>query len=77
MNTHKIKHSDKRGAINFPIVPLHFEKNMKSAAGVSVNDIPMMAMSQAINDYCKGVGGKMKCYPTLENVAYQLSLFSI
>lgn len=52
-NHSEMKHSGKREAVIFPTVPLDFIKNLKSAAGVSVNDILMTAVSQAIHDYCK------------------------
>lgn len=41
-----------RGFILFPTVPLDFVKAIKCAAGVSVNDVLMTAVSQAIYDYC-------------------------
>eukprot|EP00571_Detonula_confervacea_P010981 CAMPEP_0172303904 /NCGR_PEP_ID=MMETSP1058-20130122/5406_1 /TAXON_ID=83371 /ORGANISM="Detonula confervacea, Strain CCMP 353" /LENGTH=505 /DNA_ID=CAMNT_0013014941 /DNA_START=251 /DNA_END=1768 /DNA_ORIENTATION=- len=53
MNHSKMKHSGKREAVMFPTVPLDFVKKLKSAAGVTVNDILMTAVSQAIHDYCK------------------------
>jgi hypothetical protein len=49
----KMKHSRNRSCIIFPDVPLDFVKKLKSAAGVTVNDIIMTAVSQAIHDYCK------------------------
>lgn len=48
----KRKHSGNRSCVVFPNVPLEFVKNLKSAAGVTVNDIIMTAISQAIHDYC-------------------------
>lgn len=53
MNHAKMKHSGKREAVIFPTVSLAFVKDLKSAAGVTVNDILMTAVSQAIHDYCK------------------------
>ncbi|KAL3780270.1 hypothetical protein ACHAW5_001530 [Stephanodiscus triporus] len=53
MNHSEMKHSGKRKAVFFPTVPLDFVKKLKTAAGVSVNDILMVAISQAIHDYCK------------------------
>jgi diacylglycerol O-acyltransferase len=47
-----MKHSGNRSCIIFPNVPLDLIKNLKSAAGVTVNDIIMTAVSQAIHDYC-------------------------
>jgi diacylglycerol O-acyltransferase len=48
----KMKHSGNRSYVMFPSVPLDFVKKLKSAAGVTVNDIIMTAVSQAIHDYC-------------------------
>jgi diacylglycerol O-acyltransferase len=48
-----MKHSGNRSCVLFPPVPLDFIKKLKSAAGVTVNDIIMVAVSQAIHDYCK------------------------
>ena len=53
MNHAKMKHSGKREAVIFPTLPLDFIKQLKIAAGVTVNDILMTAVSQAIHDYCK------------------------
>lgn len=50
--TGQMKHSGNRSCIMFPSVPLDFVKKLKSAAGVTVNDIIMTAVSQAIHDYC-------------------------
>ena len=69
MNHAKMKHSGKREAVIFPTVPLDFIKQLKSAAGVTVNDILMTAVSQAIHDYCKeqndtvleGKGSDIQC----------------
>jgi hypothetical protein len=51
-NSGNMKHSGNRSCIIFPRVPLDFVKKLKSAAGVTVNDIIMTAVSQAIHDYC-------------------------
>jgi hypothetical protein len=51
--TEQMKHSGNRSCIIFPNVPLDFVKKLKSAAGVTVNDIIMTAVSQAIHDYCQ------------------------
>mmetsp|Transcript_11093 Transcript_11093/g.24052 ORF Transcript_11093/g.24052 Transcript_11093/m.24052 type:complete len:530 (+) Transcript_11093:73-1662(+) len=59
MNHSKMKHSGKREAVIFPTVPLGFVKNLKSAAGVTVNDILMTAVSQAIHDYCESRGDEV------------------
>lgn len=59
MNNSEMKHSGKRKAVIFPTVPLDFVKALKSKAGVTVNDILMTAVSQAIHDYCKGRGDKV------------------
>ena len=53
MNHAEMKHSGRREAFIFPTIPLDFVKALKSAAGVTVNDILMTAISQAIYDYCK------------------------
>lgn len=53
MNHPKMKHSGKREAVIFPTIPLDFVKQLKTAAKVSVNDILMTAVSQAIHDYCQ------------------------
>lgn len=52
MNHATMKHSGVRKALIFPTVPLDFVKKLKDAAGVTVNDIIMVATSQAIHDYC-------------------------
>ena len=52
MNHATMKHSGVRKALIFPTVPLDFVKKLKDAAGVTVNDIIMAAISQAIHDYC-------------------------
>jgi diacylglycerol O-acyltransferase / wax synthase len=44
-------HSQKRRAVCFQPVPLHFIKDLKHAAGVSLNDIIYTCLSQAIHDY--------------------------
>lgn len=44
-------HSRKRRAVCFQPVPLHFIKDLKHAAGVSLNDIIYTCLSQAIHDY--------------------------
>lgn len=59
MNHAQMKHSGKRKAVIFPTVPLDFVKKLKSAAGVTVNDILMTAVSQAIHDYCKSQGDEV------------------
>eukprot|EP00578_Thalassiosira_sp_NH16_P012419 CAMPEP_0181123336 /NCGR_PEP_ID=MMETSP1071-20121207/25843_1 /TAXON_ID=35127 /ORGANISM="Thalassiosira sp., Strain NH16" /LENGTH=528 /DNA_ID=CAMNT_0023208467 /DNA_START=29 /DNA_END=1616 /DNA_ORIENTATION=- len=53
MNHSKMKHSGKREAVIFPTVPLDFVKQLKSKAGVTVNDVLMTAVGQAIHNYCK------------------------
>jgi NRPS condensation-like uncharacterized protein len=50
-NNGKMKHSRNQSCIIFPRAPLDFVKKLKSAAGVTVNDIIMTAVSQAIHDY--------------------------
>lgn len=52
MNHAKMKHSGKREAVIFPTVPLDFIKKLKTAAKVSVNDLLMTAVSEAIHNYC-------------------------
>jgi hypothetical protein len=52
MNHATMTHSGIRKALIFPTVPLDFVKKLKDAAGVTVNDIIMVAISQAIYDYC-------------------------
>jgi len=59
MNHSKMKHSGKREAVMFPTVPLDFIKSLKSAASVTVNDILMTAVSQAIHEYCKSQNDKI------------------
>jgi diacylglycerol O-acyltransferase / wax synthase len=44
-------HNRKRRAVCFQPVPLHFVKDLKNAAGVSLNDIIYTCLSQAIHDY--------------------------
>jgi hypothetical protein len=46
-------HSKERSYVIFPTVDLDFIKRLKNAAYVTVNDILMTAVSQAIHDYCK------------------------
>ena len=53
MNHSKMKHSGSREAVIFPTVSLDFIKKLKTEAGVTVNDVLMTAVSQAIHDYCK------------------------
>ena len=53
MNHSKMIHSGKREAVIFPTIPLEFIKQLKTAAQVSVNDVLMTAVSQAIHDYCQ------------------------
>jgi hypothetical protein len=48
-----VKHSGHRDYILFPTVPLEFIKDLKNSAHVSVNDILMTAVSQAIHGYCQ------------------------
>jgi len=45
-------HTGKRKCILFHNVPLEFIKELKNAAEVTVNDIILTALSQAIHDYC-------------------------
>lgn len=65
MNHSGMKHSGKRDVVIFPTVPLDFIKSLKNAAGregggsVTVNDILMTAVSQAIHDYCKSQHDKV------------------
>lgn len=59
MNHAQMKHSGKREAVIFPTIPLYFVKNLKAAAGVTVNDILMTAISQAIHDYCEQQGDEV------------------
>jgi hypothetical protein len=56
MNHTKMKHSGKREAVIFPTIPLDFVKSVKTAANVTVNDLLMTAVSQAIHSYCKEQG---------------------
>ncbi|KAL3768781.1 hypothetical protein ACHAWU_006882 [Discostella pseudostelligera] len=53
MNNSQLRHSGKRSAIIFPTMPLEFIKQLKIAAGVTVNDILLTAVSQTIHDYCQ------------------------
>ena len=53
MNHSRMKHCGKREAVIFPTVPLQFIKDLKQAAGVTVNDVLMAAVSHAIYAYCK------------------------
>jgi hypothetical protein len=53
MNHSNMHHSGKREAVIFPTIPLEFVKQLKTAANVTVNDLLMTAVSQAITDYCK------------------------
>ena len=53
MNHSNMRHSGKREAVIFPTVPLDFVKKLKDAANVTVNDLLMTAVSQAIHDYCE------------------------
>jgi diacylglycerol O-acyltransferase / wax synthase len=46
-------HTGNRKFALFPTVPLDFIKQLKSASNVTVNDILMTAISQAIHDYCR------------------------
>jgi diacylglycerol O-acyltransferase / wax synthase len=46
-------HNRRRRAVCFESVPLHFVKDLKNAAGVSINDIIYTCLSQAIHDYLK------------------------
>jgi hypothetical protein len=47
-------YSGKRSYVIFPSVSLDFIKQLKNAArGITVNDVLMTAVSQAIYDYCK------------------------
>ena len=50
-----MKYSGNRSYVYFPDVPLDFIKQLKSEAKVSVNDILMFAVSQAIYEYCQSV----------------------
>ena len=53
MNNATLSYSGKRSVVIFPTIPLDFVKKLKAAAQVSVNDILMTCISQAIHDYCK------------------------
>lgn len=53
MNNPKLKHSGKRSVVIFPTMPLEFIKKLKEAAGMTVNDILLTAVSQSVHDYCK------------------------
>ena len=44
-------HTHRRKAVLFPTLPLDFVKDVKNAAGVSVNDVLFTCLSQAIHDY--------------------------
>ena len=46
-------HSNNRSYVIFPSIPLSFIKDLKNAANMTVNDILMTAVSQAIYDYCQ------------------------
>ena len=46
-------HNRRRRAVCFESVPLHFVKDLKNAAGVSINDVVYTCLSQAIHDYLK------------------------
>jgi WS/DGAT C-terminal domain/Wax ester synthase-like Acyl-CoA acyltransferase domain len=50
---HAHKHSNRRSCVILPVVPLAFVKELKNAATVTVNDIVMTAVSQAIHDLCE------------------------
>jgi hypothetical protein len=51
-NHAQMKHSGKRNFVVFPTIPLAFVKELKMVAKVTVNDILMTVVSQAIHDYC-------------------------
>ena len=53
-----ISHQQRRDCVLFPSIPLSFLKDLKNAAGVSVNDIMMTAVSEAIHQYCNEVEGE-------------------
>ena len=46
-------HNRSRSAVCFEPVPLHFVKDLKNAAGVSINDVIYACLSQAVHDYLK------------------------
>jgi hypothetical protein len=46
-------HSQHRECVVFPTVSLAFVKRLKTAANVTVNDILMTAVSQAVHEYCR------------------------
>lgn len=52
-NRKGMKHSHCRKVLLLPTVPLEFVKELKRAANVTVNDVLMTAVSQAIADYCR------------------------
>jgi diacylglycerol O-acyltransferase len=49
----KMVHNRKRKAVCFEPLPLHFIKELKNVAGVSLNDILYTCISQALHDYLK------------------------
>lgn len=49
-------YTNNRSYVIFPTVDLKFIKQLKSAANVTVNDILMATVSQAIHDYCREQG---------------------
>jgi diacylglycerol O-acyltransferase / wax synthase len=51
-NHSRMTYSGHRRAVVFPTVPLDFIKALKNAASVTINDVLMAAISQAISDYC-------------------------
>ena len=59
INHANMKHSGRRKVVIFPTVPLDFVKRLKAAAGMTVNDVLMAAVSQAIRDYCEAKGDKI------------------
>ena len=48
----RMTHSGKRSCVLLPTVDLAFIKELRKAGGVTVNDVLMTAVSQAIHDYC-------------------------
>jgi diacylglycerol O-acyltransferase len=46
-------HNRSRSAVCFEPIPLHFVKDLKNAAGVSINDVIYTCLSQAVHDYLK------------------------
>jgi len=52
-NHAEMVHSGQRDFVLFPEIPLSFVRAIKSAAGATVNDVLMAAVSQAIYEYCK------------------------